>query len=97
MTAEVITKYKSMFEKMTRENQEMIPPHITIGSDCWCNPTVEEYAGHDIIIHNEVRHENLLDMDLRQLKDLKTVYEGFGFLGDAIDMIDARIKELTDK
>ena len=66
MTAEVITKYKSMFEEMTRENQE-------------------EEAYHVI---------DLATLNLQDLKDLKTVYQGYGFLGDAIDMIDARIKEL---
>lgn len=67
--AEVITKYKSMFQEMTRESQME--------------------GDYEII--------DLATLDLQGLKDLKAVYQVYGFLGDAIDMIDARIKELTDK
>lgn len=40
---------------------------------------------------------DLATLDLQGLKDLKAVYQGYGFLGDAIDMIDARIKELGNE
>ena len=60
----VITKYKSMFKEMTKENSE-------------------EYLIYD-----------LAQMDLDQLQELKAIYQGFGFLGEAIDVIDDRIKEL---
>jgi hypothetical protein len=59
MTAQVITKYKTMFQEMTQENQE----HS------------EDYEVID-----------LTTLDIEGLKDLKTIYQGYGFLGDAIDM-----------
>lgn len=61
---EVITKYKSMFKEMTKENSE-------------------EYYIYD-----------LAQMDLEQLQELKVIYQGFGFLGEVIDIIDDRIREL---
>jgi hypothetical protein len=69
MTAQVITKYKTMFEEMTRDNQEYS----------------EEYEVID-----------LASLDIEGLKDLKTIYQGYGFLGDVIDVIDERIKELEE-
>ena len=68
MTAQVITKYKSMFEETTEENQE----------------------------RDYVEAIDFMDMDIKELQQLKTIYEDFGFLGEALDVIKARIKELTE-
>jgi hypothetical protein len=37
---------------------------------------------------------DLASLDIEGLKDLKTIYQGYGFLGEVIDVIDERIKEL---